>query len=188
MQHEILDRDLNKSTKLNQLGKWIAILILWLGMMYYYSKGFSLENKIIAGTILLAIATLATYYKPYYGISFTFGITILGALNLVHFFHQQFLIGIGFSSFSIFLDLILFVVAAIQCITNRKSINEFFTKLLEREEQPGEYRAIERAKINRFKTRFAGRSIQDLEKITINQDLLPEARKAAMELINEKNE
>ncbi len=160
---------------------WISIIILWFGIAYSLYIGLLFDPKIITAIILLSVSTVLKFFKYDLGVKVVLGVMFLGAINLISFFPMKFFYTFGTNSLQIGFELILFGIAVLHIVTNKKSLSS----LMNKEESIEEIEADRRLKIDAFKKRFSNRTLTELETTVANDDLLPEARKAAQELIAE---
>ena len=190
MNEEILDNEFGNNTESNQFKfvNYISILILWFGIGYCGISGLLSELKVILAISLLLISTAATYFNYELGTKITFATILIGTLNLVDFFPIKSFIGFEINSISVGVEFILFAIGIIHYFTNKNELSRFLKNIFNPEISEEEIKSAQRTKINRFKRRFSGKKLNELERIIKNEKLLPEALKAAEELINEKLE
>ncbi len=182
MEKEILDENLDQleNTKLKaNLVNWISIVILWIGIGLCVQRGLIGDLQIVAGTVLLMVATFLTHFNYKMGVLVTLGILVLGILTLVEFFPFSLTIGFGFGAF----DLLNLAIALVHIFTNW----EVFSKIVNKESTPEEVQVSTRNRVEGFKRRFQNKSTNELEGIVQNEKLLPYAIQAAQELIDERN-
>jgi hypothetical protein len=189
MEHEILDDEFQVKEKRNQVQfiNWISLIILWIGIGQFGFVGITDRPKVIAAIVLLIISTITTFAKYELGVKITLGIILLGVLNFVDFSPTKYFISFGINAIEIGIEFSLFVIGIIHYFTNRKELSKFLKDLLNREISEEEIKSTLRSEINGFKRRFSTKEIGELEMIANNDELLPEAVKAAKELIEEKN-
>ncbi|MFT5834929.1 MAG: hypothetical protein ACI97N_002573 [Cognaticolwellia sp.] len=189
MEHEILDDEFQVKEKRNQMQfiNWISLIILWIGIGQCGFVGITDRPKVIAAIVLLIISTITTFAKYELGVKITLGIILLGVLNFVDFSPTKYFISFGINAIEIGIEFSLFVIGIIHYFTNRKELSKFLKDLLNREISEEEIKSTLRSEINGFKRRFSTKEIGELEMIANNDELLPEAVKAAKELIEEKN-
>lgn len=176
----------DKSKKANLIN-WISIFILWVGLSYSIASGLANDIKVIFAIILLIIATSLTHFNYVLGVKVTLGIIIIGVFNLVDFFHIKYSIGFGINETDLGLELILLTVGVIHYFTNQSTLYTYLKSAIQVEQSEEQIKGAQRSEINSFKRRFANKGIQELEHIISNDKLLPEAKTAAKELIEEKN-
>ena len=153
---------------------------------------------IAIGSIIQILLTNYTFdYRQYIGLSlllisgilfftnqkiyrYVFGVTlILGTLNLIAF--STYIIGINFLFIPI--QIIPFIVLIIYLILYRKQIVELFFRIIQKDEK--EEQEYYQKKIDRFKIKFSDLTDREIEN-KINQDLVPEAKKALIEIKTER--
>ena len=187
MNNEILDDEFQITTEKNypKIINWISIIMLWVGIGYCGFYGLLGEIRVIIAIVLLVVSTVLTYFNYELGINITLGIILIGILNLVDFSPIKYFFGFGIFGVKIMFDLLLCSVGIIHYLTNRTAFSKFLNNLSNKETE-AETKSINRSKVNGFKRRFSNRKIGELELIVNNELLLPEAIKAAKELIEEK--
>jgi len=188
MNSEILDDEFLNEEKIKgiQIVNWIPIIILWGGIGYCGINGLLSEIKVIAAIILLILSTGITYFNYELGVKITLGTILIGTINLVDFFPVKYFITFGIKTFEIGFEFLLFGIGIIHYVTNREELSKFLKELINREVSKEELESDQRSKIDGFKRRFSNNQIRELEMIVNNDKLLPEAIKAAKELIEEK--
>ena len=187
MNNEILDDEFQITTEKNypKIINWISIIMLWVGIGYCGFYGLLGEIRVIIAIVLLVVSTVLTYFNYELGINITLGIILIGILNLVDFSPIKYFFGFGIFGVKIMFDLLLCSVGIIHYLTNRTAFSKFLNNLSNKETE-AETKSINRSEVNGFKRRFSNRKIGELELIVNNELLLPEAIKAAKELIEEK--
>ncbi len=190
MNSEILDDEFVNEEKIKgiQIVNWISIIFLWGGIGYCGINGFLSELKVIAAIILLILSTGITYFNYELGVRITLGTILIGTINLVDFFPVKYFISFGINAIEIGFEFLLFGIGIIHYFTNREELSKFLKDLIYREVSEEELKSAQRSKINGLKRRFSNKQIGELEMIVNNDKLLPEAIKAAKELIEEKKE
>lgn len=189
MEKEILDEDLvlkegNKTHP--KLVNWISIIILWGGIVHCFLNGIITNIQVIAGLSLLIISTITMYFKYEIGVKITLGIIILGVLGIVKYSPISSLIGFRIMGFDFALEILAVITGIVHYYTNRIFFSNFLNGIMDNEVSEAEIRAIESSKTRGFKKRFSKKSTDELKKIIDNENLLPEARRAASELIEER--
>lgn len=186
MNSEILDEGFETKEKNRiEIMNWISLIILWFGIGYCGISGLFGELKVIVAIVLLIISTAITYFNYELGVKITLGIILVGVLNLVDFFPIKYSISFGVNVIEIGFEFILFGIGIIHYFTNREELSKFFNDLFNREMTAEEIKSAQRPRINGFKSRFSNKQIGELEIIVKNNKLVPEAIKAAKELIEE---
>ena len=187
MSREIIDIEFNlEEEKEVQFINWVSIIILWLGIGHCGWKGLIFETQVMVAIIFLIISTLLTYFNYTLGIKTTLGIIILGMLALIQFFPVSYYWFFSLNGFGIGIDFFLLGVGLIHYFTNEKELSKFLKNLFNHDISEEEIKKEETLKIKSFKRQFSNRSIEELEKIVMNNNLVPEARQAANDLLLEK--
>lgn len=187
MNSEVLDDGLaNEEIKEIQIANWISIVILWGGIVFCGINGLLSEPKVTAAIILLILSTGIMYFNYELGVKITLGTILIGIINLVDFFPIKYIVSFGINAIEIGFEFLLFGIGIIHYFTNREKLSKFLKDLINREVSEEEKISTKRSQINRFKRRFSNKSIGELEMTVNNDKLLPEAKKAAKELIEEK--
>ena len=184
MENQILDDGFENRYDGNQIQfvHWISLIILWIGIAYTGFIGLIGDIKVIAAIVLLVISTATTYFNYELGAKITFGIILIGIINLVNFFPIKYLISFGALGF----ELILLAIGIIHYFTNRKEVSKLLKAIFYKERSEEEIQTAKHSKINAFKRRFSNKKTEELEAIANNTKRAPEAIKAARELIEEK--
>ena len=189
MNSEILDDEfITKGEKeQSKIVKWLSIMILWAGIGFCGSNGLLGELKVIVAIVLLTLSTVVTYFNYELGVKITFWVILIGMINLIDFFPVKYLISFGLNTIEIGFEFLLFGIGIIHYSTHKREISKFLRKLVAREISEEEIRSAQRSRINGFKGRFSNKPTSELEVIANNDRLVPEAVKAAEELIQERN-
>ena len=169
-----------------KLMNWLSLIILWGGIGYCSIRGIITDVQVALGVILLIISTVATYFKYEAGVKITLGIIALGVLGLVKYFPISYSIGFGIGDFGLDFEMVTFLIGIIHCFTNREVLSDFLSEMMNREVSKEELHTEERSRINGYKNRFSKKNNEELEVIVNNESLLPEAIKAAKELIEKR--
>lgn len=177
-----ISKNKSQPTSLN----WTSIIILWIGIVLCFFSGIISDIQVILGIILLSLSTLITYYKYELGTKITFGIIVLGVLSIVKFFPSSYSIGFGIGDYGVSFEILIILIGIIHFITNRTILSKFLKETFNRDASEEEIQLKERRKIDGYKNRFSRKSIDELQEVLNNKLLLPEAIKAAEELIDEK--
>lgn len=166
---------------------WASIIILWGGILYCLIAGVISDIRVLAAIIFLSATTIINYFNLSLGAKVTLGLIIIGIFNLVDFFPVKVTMGFEIMGVEIGLEFILFGIGIIHYFTNRGELSKFIREVLKRDLSDEQIRSVYRVKVNRFKRNFSNKEIPELEGISNNKKLLPEAIQAALELIDEKN-
>jgi len=169
----------------NLILRWTALIILWIGIAFCVAVGLTSEPRVIVGMVLLALSTVMTYFKPEVGIKITLGVIVLGVVSLLTFSPFYYEVGIGIGNFRPSIQVLPLLIGILHFFTNKEVLAPFLKSMFNREVSKEDAQAIERGKIDGFKKRYARKSASELRAMTENKGLLPEARKAAGELLEE---
>ena len=110
---------------------------------------------------------------------------MLGIAGLLRFSPFNYEVGIGIVNFRPSIKILPLLVGVLHFFTNKGTLAPFLKNIFNREISKEDAQAIERGKIDGFKKRYAQKSVSELRALTENKGLLPEARKAAGELLEE---
>ncbi len=186
MENEILDAafsGIEKTTK-NAVNKWFVPAILWIGASMCMLRGYFLEIQFILAFLLIVITTIFNYRNHKSGPWITLGILIPGIVNLVFYFPFEFNFGIALFSLKFEIDFVLLILGVVHFFLNSKPIVPQLQKYIAK--SPERIREEKDARISGFKQRFSSKSKKDLEDILSNKMMIPEAKKAAEELLKAK--
>lgn len=191
MSKEILDENWDLEIpfkKKRTLQSQISICLLWLGIFLCFMLGAFFSVKIVIAFILLTITTYLHFSSRENESKLTLVILLLYLFGLIHFYPIQYSIGIIIWGITLSIDLIALIILIFHIIFNRDILSPFFKKVIYRKISKEESESIERTKINGFKNRFGRKTNSELQTIVHNRLLVPEAIKAAVELIQEREE
>jgi hypothetical protein len=186
---ELLDEDLYtpKETKAEApIFSWIALFILWAGMISTFSEGLGDRTKVIAAVCCLSFATIATLVHRGFGVKATMLVLVLAMFRFLVFLPASYYVSFGIEYYQLGFDVLIFGFGLMHYIANRSVLSQFFedsgkTRLSEKE-----MRQRQIAKVETFKQRFTRKSVEELRLKTLNDELVPEAILAAEQLILEK--
>lgn len=183
MEPEILDAEFTqkKKTPNVSVGKWFALAILWIGIAFCFARGL-FEIQFIFSILLLILATIANIRNHKSELIITLAIIILGMVKLVYYFPFD----VTFSIFFLKFDPLLFFLAIGHFFLNRNSIGPQIQKFLGN--SPQSIKEESDSRVKGFKYRFSNKSEKELQEIINSQKMVPEAKKAAEELLNEKHD
>lgn len=150
-------------------------------------KGLLGDAQIAISAGLLLIISLVMWRNYQLGIKFILGLILLSIIGLLQFFPTQYEIGFYIGKIGLSIELISLAVGFLHYFTNKKELSAFMESLLNQKLSEKEKQDVKRVKIDGFKRRFTRKDISDLEEIVNNDKLVPEAREAARELINERS-
>lgn len=181
-EHELAD-DVKKETAPL---RWIAIAILWLGLAFFLVTGSIFHPRILMGGLTLAVITTVAQYSfemasklTYLGIiAGIFGLVLY--LPLLYYFEFE-LLGIVWR-----IDPILVGVLIIHHLVQGERRHPLLNSILGDNKDVSIALGRERSKVEGFKRRFEKKPIEELKAIVANDRLLPHARRAAQELIINK--
>lgn len=183
MESQVIDSDA-KASKPSYL-KWLALILLWAGVVSMLLSNLYTQPKVIAALALLSISTVASLFNYTLGVKFTFFTIILGVLKLIDFFPVEIGFDFRIGSLETGVNFILAGIAGLHYRTNDINLRLFlkstFGSNLSREDSE----AIERMKIDGYKKRYSKKNNKQLELIRDSDKYTYEAQLAAEELLNE---
>jgi hypothetical protein len=190
MSNEILDynHEVQNEREGLQVVNWLGIILLWIGIGLTPFFGYFNLTKLIAAIILLLIATISMRFNFLLGVKITFFVALIGAVNFVDFFPFKYIFAFSILGIGLGFELILLLVTTVHFLTNRVILMEMIRDIFQSRITEGELVSARRSKVNSFKRRFSGRSLNELESIITNDKLVPEAIQAAEELLEEKRD
>lgn len=169
------------------LKSYSSLAILWIGIFISIANGIVYDWHVILGILLVILSTGITYFNHSLGVKVTFGIIILGVISVAHYFPSKLLVGITLGRSALAIEVITLTICILHCVTNRKILLTWLERIYANQQAKNSEKAPDEAKIQGFKQRFSRKNIVQLQAIVENPDLLPEARRAAMQLIDERN-
>lgn len=189
MNEEVLDDKFQKLPKRYNpsILNWASIIILWIGIGFCFSEGLIGEVKVLIATTLLVLATIVTFLNYKLGVRLTIMVILLGTISLIEFFPTKYFISFGINTIDLGFEISLFGVGLIHYFTNREELYKSLKNFVNPEISEEELKATKRSKVNGFKRRFSNKRVEELEMIANNEQLVPDAIKAARELLDEKN-
>jgi len=187
MKDQLLDDDFLKEEKIKpQLAflNWIPIVLLWMGIFLCVVNGLFSKMVVLLALGSLIIATVTSYINFNIGAKITLGIIIIGNFKIIQFF--PFSIVVYFLGFP--LEIFMSIICLIHFYFNRNILLEFLGDFFNNDISEEDIKTQERERINRFKNRFSKNTIRELKAMLENESLLDEAKKAAKELLEERND
>lgn len=184
MRKEILD-NFEEEEEVNIIGKHLYILpysIQFIGLILCTFYGMIFLPQYLIAAILLVIVGIIMFFDKFNGIFYHSIVSIFSSLNLIHFFPMQILLGPRVGEFGI--EAINIIVFGLILHFNGSVIKPKFQNWLY-----GSSRIqskTKNSKIQNFELRFRNKSLQELEKISTNSMLVEEARKAAINIIKNR--
>lgn len=163
---------------------WLAIGIMLLGVLSHFVFSFSVNVFVYLGIGLLALNILISYKNFLVGVKVTCIVLLLGFVGLAAFFPYQYTITLGFKDLQISFNVLPLVLLIVHVILHQNVFKKFIESKASEEEKEEEFKK----RVEGFKRGFRSKDIWELEQIVNNEILLPEARKAAEELIKEEEE
>lgn len=186
MNNDILDEDLVvESARSFRLVNFISIVILWMGIGVCAIFGLIGETKVLISAAILMLSTGITIYKVDWGAFVTLIVILAGMFNVLYFFPIKYSISFGIGAIGAGVEVILFGVAIIHSVLNWNELAMTIKDLLRVEKTEEVEEFSQRSVIVGFKRRFASKQKYELEKMINNDKLVPEARMAAKELVDE---
>ena len=157
---------------LSIIGLFSVIQVLVTNYTFDYRQYIGLSLLTVSGIFFFTDRRLYRYF---------FGITlILGTLNLIAF--STYIFAFYFIFFPI--QILPFIFLVVFFVKNRKRINDLFFRSIQKTEEE-EQKYYDR-KLKRFKEKFSELSDPEIE-YKLNQELVPEARQALIEIIKNRN-
>lgn len=185
MKNEILDyEEAPIESDKRRIVTWGIILILWLGILNCMFNGMAGNLRIIIGLISLLLMTVLQSLQHKSGIEVMQLLLLLGAFRGSQFFELEFTFEFTIGRLGAELDIYLWLMAGVHFILYRKEIKEKVRKLMFPSTEVQE--SIEESKVRSFKRRFSTKDLKELEEIVNENRLIPEAIKAAQQLIIER--
>lgn len=186
MKERLIDSNLILPSTENKPGisNWSSLVLLWIGIALCIYLGLIKETRVIVAIIGLVGASIATYINYELGVKITFGIICLGVMTLLTFYPINAGFSLNIGDFSIGFEVVMFCVLLIHYYTNKDTMSTFVSQFYHGTDE--ELKSEQRVHIDGFKRRFANSSISELKKKVNNPSLIPEAIKAAEELLEER--
>lgn len=157
---------------LSIIGLFSVIQVLVTNYTFDYRQYIGLSLLTVCGIFFFTDRRLYRYF---------FGITlVLGALNLIAFSTNIFVFYFIFFP----IQILPFIFLVVFFVKNRKRINDLFFQSIQKTEEE-EQKYYDR-KLKRFKEKFSELSDPEIE-YKLNQELVPEARQALIEIIKNRN-
>jgi len=157
-----------------------TIGIVWSGIFGYLG-----QVQDLIGLVAVIITWIVLYFNRTKGILINGLIIIAGILTIAKFFPYQITVGLYFNSIFIGVDLLNISIGGLFLHFNMGEFKPQFQRLIYGSSEINT--EIENSRVNHFKNRFKGKSIEELIKISENPSILKEAQDAAKELIVEKS-
>ncbi len=157
---------------LSIIGLFSVIQVLVTNYTFDYRQYIGLSLLTVSGIFFFTDRRLYRYF---------FGITlVLGVLNLIAFSTNIFVFYFIFFP----IQILPFIFLVVFFVKNRKRINDLFFRSIQKTEEE-EQKYYDR-KLKRFKEKFSELSDPEIE-YKLNQELVPEARQALIEIIKNRN-
>jgi len=157
---------------LSIIGLFSVIQVLVTNYTFDYRQYIGLLLLTVSGIFFFTDRRLYRYF---------FGITlVLGVLNLIAFSTNIFVFYFIFFP----IQILPFIFLVVFFVKNRKRINDLFFRSIQKTEEE-EQKYYDR-KLKRFKEKFSELSDPEIE-YKLNQELVPEARQALIEIIKNRN-
>jgi hypothetical protein len=183
MEQEILDY-FEEEESGNNYAYLIPYFILWFGMIISGIAGLLYEIQHQIGLILLLLTGVTLLVNKRRGI-LLYGVTLLlGIINVGNYFPFETSIGVWLDSIILGFDYVMFMMSGFFLHFCMDDFKPQFQRLYYGSQE--EQLIAKSSRIERFKTRFKEKSTEELNEIVANQMLIIEARKAAKEIIMER--
>lgn len=186
MDDQILDTDFIEEARRARpkIISWIPLILLWIGIASCGAMGLIFEADVIYTSVLLLATSAVMYFKPKVGKIITLLMILLGVFNVLAFFPITYNLGIRVVKFFLNIEVIMLAIGLLHMWINKDDLIPYLRKLFYGSEE--EQVAASTSKIDAFKRRFSGKSIEELKVIMVNEMLTPEAREAARQLIQKE--
>lgn len=180
---ELLD-DLDfENRKIENGSHLLPLILLWIGMILSWLFGLGMEARYLFGLLLLVTTTVVAFKNRKRGI-YLQGISVfLGLSSLAAYFPITGGFGIWIEEIFLGLDLFMIPIALLFAYLNWKEFSPQVNQALYGDEK---YQAMQsRNSLQGFKHRFRHKTEPELEEIIRNDRIVPDARAAAAELLQE---
>lgn len=180
MSNNILDEHLIQPKKRRiPAVRWVGLVYLWLCVLLLFTSGFVNTSSISLAAVVL-VSTIIYYFNKRISAIVVAIILTLASINFISISP----ISLLFPFYFIWIEVFSFIMLCIHFTMNRDDIQDFVEYL--RVGTAEEQQAVKNSKIESFKRRYANKSSYELKNLAQNSALLPEARQAAQELLEEK--
>lgn len=182
MEKDILDYIENENPPEWKKYAYLLPYVLYcIGLLFSAVDGFFSEFQYLLGLALVVITGLTYSFNRRLGMILNGIVIIFGVVNLVNFFPFEVSIGGKFGTVFVGLDLMSAVVAGLFLYINMEEFRPQFHNLIY---GPPELQAsVAVSRVEKFKEKYKGRSIAELNRIAHNTSMVEEARQAASELL-----
>ena len=166
------------------LANWSAFILLWVGIGMSIAAGHLTYWPLLIGGVALIVTTFLFYLRQEQIAIMLLGCALLaGTLRILMFFPIYFTFNFG-NLLSV--DFLPFLVLVLLLATNWETYHDLVVAIRgDRKETAAEVQA---AKNNRFLVVFRNKSTRELEAIVAENRLVPEAVRAAAELLKKRGE
>ena len=193
---EILDSPEKIKDPIYNVSRLVPYFVMWGGtLLLFLSEPFFIINFCIAIMSLLVLGLLL-YSRRKYGIFLMGVLCLLATFNFVDFLPFEILLklrlpGIYLSAHEyriIGFDIIaaMFIMSG-YIVANEDIFFEYFPRMRRNPKQEQQRQETSEGRVNQFMKKFERKSTQELENIAQNEDMVPEARQAARQLLVEKS-
>lgn len=165
---------------------WLAIALLWLGIVLMVVFGNFFHPRVLGGALVLLIATIGKYFYPKPGNILAAVVIFIGAADLLYFYPFNYIFALEIGSFALGIDLVLLFILLLHVWANKATFSEFYKSVRGDDRTEAEVLTIHQSKLLQFKRRFADKTLAELKVMTSNERLVPEAIEAAKALVEEK--
>lgn len=163
-----------------------GIIILWIGMVATILLGGFFDLKIqVSFTILIAVS-LFSFYNSRVGSIVVLGLILTSVFGLFEFFVFHFSFNMKIFGLSVYLNLLMVLIAVIHYYSNRQFIDAFMLSIFALNQERETER--NRSQVEMLKNTFNSMSLIELERMSKDESLRSEAIFAIKELIIEKTE
>ncbi len=166
---------------------WIALGILWVGIIFSLSFGIILSPKVLIATIITVFATILMFVNSERGILIVTFAILIGVFGVVHYAPFRLGISFGIGSLKVWIDVLLLTILVGHYLLNKKIILADLSEAFKRKGciYAEEQISVSRERVNEFKNKFKEKSLAELEKIAKSERHILEARLACKELIDD---
>lgn len=164
-----------------------AVLVILLVGFAHYALTINVFNSYegIIAFLLLAFCTITTLHNPSFGVRATFFALLIGVLSFAQFFVITWSFSVSIV-LTITIEVICLALLIVHFNLNKTVLGPFLKKTVYREVSNEELIEDQRVVIDGYKRRFKKKNKADLIVTSQNERLVPEARLAAKEILEEE--
>lgn len=187
MPEELLDEELIGKAEAAAPDRYTYVVpfLLLPGFAWCIYSGYIGDAKMWLAVTFWLTGTVALYLKwSKTGVLILAGGLFIACFGLIRFFPITFSFGISIGERTLSFDFIPFLVIILLDLTNPVTVKEIFSLI--RKEKTEQRNEKQQARSNRFLIVFSKKSTKELESIVAERRLVPEAIKAAEELLEDR--